>query len=268
MSKYFFFIVFFLTVIPKSFSQPDFSNYSYVSVPEQWDFLNQEDKYQLNSLAKFLFNKHGFNALFSKETMATNRCDGLYAELANRPGIIWTKLAIVLKDCNGFEVYRSPEGLSKRKEYSKAYQEALREAFAYFETMRINQTEVSLRNAEGGLDTPTNVTMEDKPLAVKESISEMPDTEVVSNLPEARFSSYKFKGNTYLMRKTDEGYSLYEETSSSVDGLLLIGKIEMLNNGKLKFVDTFGSLFEASFDAAKNFTIQKGTSPEVYKHLD
>jgi hypothetical protein len=279
MSKYIFLVIFFLSVVPKSFSQQSLSDYSYVIVPEQWEFLNEKDKYQLNSIAKFLFNKHGFNAFFSEEAPAANRCDGLYADLIKVTAIIRTKFILVLKDCNGFEVYRSPEGITKLKEFRKAYQDALRKTFEYFEPMEIKQKDIRLMSENTISEKPikkiaVEKTSKTKPnVAQKTEVSSKPVKteisvgEVLSRLPKSKFSSYTFKGSSYLLRKTDEGYSFYEETTTNDDGLLLIGKIALTSDAKLIFTNTFGTTFNASFDASENLTIQNGTTTDVYQSV-
>ena len=49
------------------FAQKNINNYKYIIVPTTYSFLGEEDKYQLNSLTKFLFNKYGFKAFFQDE---------------------------------------------------------------------------------------------------------------------------------------------------------------------------------------------------------
>ena len=39
------------------FAQKSVNNYKYIVVPHQFEFLRSPDQYQLNSLAKFLFEK-------------------------------------------------------------------------------------------------------------------------------------------------------------------------------------------------------------------
>ena len=51
MSKYLIVLFFFLSVISKGISQSSMSDYSFVIVPERFNFLNEVDKYQLNSIA-------------------------------------------------------------------------------------------------------------------------------------------------------------------------------------------------------------------------
>ncbi len=120
------------------------SDYSYVVIPEQFDFLKGRDQFQMNSMSKFYFEKSGFNAYLADSAPNANRCDGLYANVEELKSIFGTKLQIVLKDCNDNEIYRSQEGKSKYKEYDKTYQDALRKAFNSVEAMGVNQKDVVL----------------------------------------------------------------------------------------------------------------------------
>ena len=61
--------------------QTNLSDYSYVIVPDQFDFLKSKDQFQLNSMTKFYFEKSGFNAYLADSAPNANRCDGLYANV-------------------------------------------------------------------------------------------------------------------------------------------------------------------------------------------
>ena len=264
MSKYIFVVFFFLSIVPKSFSQTSLSDFSYVIVPEQWEFLNEKDKYQLNSMAKFLFNKHGFNAFFSEEAPEANRCDGLYAELINVTAILRTKFVLVLKDCNGFEIYRSPEGVTRVKEFKRAHQDAMRKTFAFFEGMGVNQKDIVSSEKKTPIAAIAVEQVVEKPAVIVTMETPTAADELTPKLPASKFSSYSYKGAAYLLRKTKDGYSLYEETTTTTDGLLLIGKINMMNEAKIIFTDASGNIFKASFDASENLSIQKATTSDVY----
>ncbi|MDX1783494.1 MAG: hypothetical protein R3361_04980, partial [Aequorivita vladivostokensis] len=197
------------------------SDYSYVVVPEQFDFSKSKDQYQLNSMAKFYFEKSGFNAYLADSAPNANRCDGLYANVEELKTLFGTKLQVVLKDCNDNEIYRGQEGKSKYKEYDKSYQDALRKAFSSVELLNVKQREVVL------LGTAQVASSEERQPKSQISASSKPKTSMVSGnlLPDAKFSNYSHEGKTFLLRKTSEGYSLYEETASAEDGLMLKGKI-------------------------------------------
>ena len=275
MSKYIFLTVFLLSFIPKGISQSNLSDFSFVIVPEQFEFLNQKDKYQLNSMAEFLFNKYGFHAFKNDKTPNAKRCDGLYADLVKVTAMLKTKFVIVLKDCNGFEVYRTGEGVSKFKEFKRAYQDAMRKAFMSFEGMNVRQKEIEYFTDEKPVEETPIVNkgdipqVEEQPFPVDEidlktTVSKRED---VSVLPKDKFSNYTHKGNTFLLRKTDEGYFLYQEVISADGGLLLKGRVEAMTESKIYFTDQSNKLFKASFDASENLTIEKGETVEVYKRV-
>ncbi len=239
------------------------SDYSYVVVPEQFDFSKSKDQYQLNSMAKFYFEKSGFNAYLADSAPNANRCDGLYANVEELKTLFGTKLQVVLKDCNDNEIYRGQEGKSKYKEYDKSYQDALRKAFSSVELLNVKQREVVL------LGTAQVASSEERQPKSQISASSKPKTSMVSGnlLPDAKFSNYSHEGKTFLLRKTSEGYSLYEETASAEDGLMLKGKIIIMDN-VVKFMDTSGKVANASFDASGNLSISDGASTTVYTSVN
>jgi hypothetical protein len=237
------------------------SDYSYVIVPNQFDFLKEKDQYQMNSMSKFYFEKNGFNAYFAEDAPNANRCDGLYANVEELKTILGTKLQIVIKDCNDNEIYRSQEGKSKYKEFDKTYQDALRKAFNSIEGLRVKQKDVILLS-----DNSSNTTVSDQTkLKTEEAELTKPKVSRVSGnlLPNAKFSNYSNSGKTFLLRKTTEGYSLYEESANASDGLLLIGKIIVMDK-VVKYMDTSGKVSDASFDPSGNLTIKDGSSVTNY----
>ena len=271
MSKYILVVFLFLSIIPKTFSQSEINNYSFVVVPERFDFLNEDDKYQLNSIAEFLFNKHGFHAFKSDKTPNAKRCDGLYADVINITAILRTKFVVILSDCNGFEVYRSPQGISKHKEFKKAYQDALRKAFVYFEDMNVKQKKIEYFDEELVSDTKSEETLVPKEttkvddVATEINVASDSETKPNLNLPQSKFSSYIKDDATYMLRTTSEGYTLYEETTSTEGGFLLIGKIGMLDDAtKIYFVDTSDAVFQANFDTSENLIVQKNGTTIIY----
>ena len=88
------------------------------------------------------------------------------------------------------------------------------------------------------------------------------------NLPKARFSSYDNEDGTYMLRKTTAGYSLFKETATMEDGLMLLGKIDVADDtAKLLFIDTDSTLYHATFDAAENLVIQKEGNSKTYRRV-
>ena len=278
MKKYFVLIVFFLCVTTKCFSQKSFSDYSYIIVSEQFEFQDEKDKYDLNSLIKFLYNKHGFHAYFQDEVPDNvRRCDGLYADAEGKPGFLITKVEMIIRDCDGTEVFRSQKGKSDVKDYRKAYYEATREAFRDVRDLYVNQKPISTyeevainKNVNKTNKETTKVvaapvvtieTVEKKP---KEKPSNTIESNTIENLPSAKFSNYTNAGKTYLLRKTKEGYSFYEESNDSEDGLLLIGKLSVFA-GEVTFTNNKGKMSKAEFDTSKNLSIENKKGSTLYK---
>lgn len=117
-----------------SYSQSkSLDEYKYVIVPNTFDFFTEADKYQLNSLTKFLFNKYGFIAIMEDEPLPqeviNDICLALYADVIKKPVFMKTKLQIELVNCRKELIFVSKEGASKEKQHKVAYNIALREAF-------------------------------------------------------------------------------------------------------------------------------------------
>jgi hypothetical protein len=252
MNNYKIVILLLLSMTASGFSQKSLNDYSFVSVPEVYEFLSEKDKYQLNSLTKFLFNKYGFNAYIASELPNVKRCEGLYSEVHNNSGFIYTKLTVVLKDCNGVEVFKSPEGKSKLKSYKEAYHQALREAFTGIEDLNVNQRELIVYE-----ETYIPETDSEKEVAVSLS----------GNIPSAKYSNYTKDGRSYLLRKTATGFSLYEESAEAEDGLLLIG-IVFSEGEAFKFKAASETLYNASFDDSYNLIVQSDTEgQQIYRAI-
>lgn len=125
------FLVLLLLLVSHSYAQ-SVNDYSAVIVPVKYDFLKEENQYRLNTLTKFNFNKAGFVAFYTKETIPAeynDRCSLLRADVEKESGFLVTKLYVVLKDCNDKVVFKSAVGKSKEKDFKLAYIEALNEAF-------------------------------------------------------------------------------------------------------------------------------------------
>lgn len=126
-------------VITSVFSQESLNDYKYVIVADKFDFLNEKDQYQLNSLTQFLFNKYGFETIMEgttyPEDLIRNRCLALKSNVLKESGLFKSKLKVELKDCNDKIVYTSKVGESREKEYKTAYNFALRDAFKSFEVL-------------------------------------------------------------------------------------------------------------------------------------
>lgn len=115
-------------------SQSDLDQFKYFIVPTYFNGFDSADKYQLNSLTYFLFEKNNFEVL--KETdskpmdLVQNPCIGGVLRLVkHKGGIFKTKVSFDIIDCNNQVVFKSDIGESREKDFKTAYHEALRNTF-------------------------------------------------------------------------------------------------------------------------------------------
>lgn len=120
------------------------NKYKYVIVPAQYEFTAGKDKYQLNSLTKFLFNKYGYTAFMEgdefPEDLEENRCLAVTADAKKIKAFLKIKVQLDLLDCNGLVVASSKIGQTKEKNFEKGYGLALRDAFVTFQAMEYEYT--------------------------------------------------------------------------------------------------------------------------------
>lgn len=137
MTRLLYILIFFVGFQTQMSAQASINDYKYIIVPKQFDFLKSPDQYDTSSLVKFLFNKYGYTAFFDDddlpEDLSKNRCLALKADIKKNKAFLATNLQFDLKDCKGTIVMSSAEGATKIKEYKKAYQTAIREAFVTFQ---------------------------------------------------------------------------------------------------------------------------------------
>ena len=165
MNKNILSILAFVLYLTASFAQSDIDGYKYVIVPNNYDFLKgEDDKYKLNSLTIFLFDKYGFNAFFEDEDypqdLLINPCLGVQVQIRNNSKLFTTRLVIELKDCYNKVVYSSIEGSTREKNYEKAYQESLRGAFVSFQAMNYSFDPALVTNLSVAKQTDKPVTSE------------------------------------------------------------------------------------------------------------
>lgn len=211
LKKIIFATIFCLTSV-FGFAQKNINNYKYIIVPKQFNFSTTEDQYQLNSLTKFLFNKYGYKAYkvgneFPK-ALNSDRCMALTAEVVKENGGVFkTKLKINLKDCNGQLIMASKIGETRVKDYKKAYNIALREAFTTFQFLNYKYQPNPPKT-----DVPTKIAAPNPPVKstinLKESISAKDKTKVINTIP------------LYYAQKTAYGFQLVDAAPKVVMMLL------------------------------------------------
>lgn len=218
-----------LFISTASFAQKSINNYKYIIVPSKFDFVKEKDKYQTSSLTKFLFNKYGFTAFLDDENLpdeiANNRCLALTGTVKDESGMFTTKSVIELTDCYNKVVFTSKEGRSKEKEYKKAYQEAIRDAFKSIEALKYTyvplQEDVVTKEVPAVAVVPTVVESKvaevvEKPANAKEQLFAQPITngfQLVNMKPEVVFQVLKTNVKDVFVIKDKNGI-LYKNGNS------------------------------------------------------
>ena len=253
------------------------SGFDYVVIPERFDFQYERDQYQLNSLLKFLFNKHGFNAYFPSELPDVSRCDGLYADIDQINGFVWTEVSIRLLDCDGILFYQTKNGRSKLKDFPKAYSESLRMAFESIEILGVRQGPLEiLQKAEASPDDSTNKAVSsgktmpknDRPLGQKGSqadekevskSTEPADTQGL--IPEVSLMSFTSDEATFLLRRTTMGYQWYREEGQD---LIYEGKFFVVEK-MLFFEDKDQIRYQAEFNDQNSLILDREGQKIIFK---
>ncbi|MFA5297412.1 MAG: hypothetical protein WC389_04310 [Lutibacter sp.] len=160
------------------FAQKSINSYKYIIVPKQFEFQKSPDQHQVNSLAKFLFERAGFTVFFTDESfptdLANDRCLALMASVNNASNFLNTKLRVDLLDCYNKVVFSTEEGKSKEKDYKTAYHEALRNAFVGIEALKYSY--------EATLGTKEKVSAENK--TEKPTVKEIVPVAKIEEAPE------------------------------------------------------------------------------------
>lgn len=104
----------------------------YIVVPKQFPFQKFENQYKINGFIKHLFQEAGYETFWTDAIpmeIAQKPCETFKVEVKDASSIFTTKLFLNLLDCQGKIAYESPKAISKEKDFSKSYAEALRIAF-------------------------------------------------------------------------------------------------------------------------------------------
>ncbi|MBR9757748.1 MAG: hypothetical protein GYB39_06675 [Algicola sp.] len=252
MRKHFLLAIALFVITTVTFSQASMNAYKYVVVESKFDFLNEADAYQLNSLAKFLFEKYGFHAVMSgaiiPEDLAKNNCLGMTSKVTKERSLLKTKLKVELRDCQGRLLFTSKTGTSSEKAYKVAYNLALREAFTSFEDVRYTYK-----------PTPDSLEAKDAP---QKTVSASADVAGVTTVAAAKTPPAKevSLGELYA-QEVAGGYQLVDKTPAVVMVLLATPKSDVfMVDGKNAIVykaeDGTWVLSEKIDDQTKTTTLQ------------
>jgi len=242
MKKQFLFIVALILIQFSVYGQNSINNYKYIIVPKSYGFLGDEDKYQLNSLTKFLFNKYGYTAFFPDDELPQdlnkNSCMALYTDVVEDKGLFKTKLRIDLKDCGGKIVMSSEFGETREKEFAKAFNLALRGAFETYKNYDYKYEPIKDESAQKVIPMQTeSKVVEDKAMtpieaeveplkeevakaAVAVDVTETAKPEPKMTVEEPKIELVEEATVTLYAQPLDNGYQLVDTTPKVVMILL------------------------------------------------
>lgn len=211
MKKQLFLLLFFL-ISGNYFSQEKtINNYQYFIVNTKFGFLKERDQYQTSSLTKFLFNKAGFLTFLNDETLpkevSDNKCNALFIEVKDVSSMLSIKSRIEIKDCYGFLLFKSEEGLSKIKTYKRGYQEAIREAFASVKELEYNYIPIksTVNKPKVNINTTVNNNTSDLATEVLYAQSITNGFQLVNLTPEIMYHILKTEVVDFFILKDKNG---------------------------------------------------------------
>ncbi|MCH8535935.1 MAG: hypothetical protein LAT51_12755 [Flavobacteriaceae bacterium] len=176
--------------------------YSHFIVPLKYNFQDEDNEYQLNSLVKHTFKQEGFTAFISEENLPLEYlgkgCDALVVDLVTDKTVFTTYVTIQLKDCNRKIVFESKVGESREKFHRKAHQEAFLDAFTSIEDESL-KTLFANRNQSKNQESSKKLTKEEQKIQVAEVIK-------------AQSDKLRYAGTTYLIFNRDGNFELYDES--------------------------------------------------------
>lgn len=241
--KKIFSIALILGCITSTIAQKSLNDYKYVIVPYKYDFVNEKDKYQLNSLSQFLFNKYGFEAIMEDgefpEDLIKNRCLGLRSDVIKEKGMFATKLKVQLKNCDGDVIYTTKIGSTREKQFKTAYTLALRGAFEDFENVNYkykpNENIVARATVKDSQDSDEEIQkLKEEITALKEKqqeVNKVEKKEAVEEKPIEKKPEVKEtvvnkapSANVLYAQKIDSGYQLVDKIPKVVMILLETSK--------------------------------------------
>ncbi|PKV52670.1 hypothetical protein ATE84_4790 [Aquimarina sp. MAR_2010_214] len=234
-------------------AQKNINEYKYVIVPKSYSFLKGEDKYQLNSLTKFLLTKYGFEAFIQRENfpedLKANGCKALRADLKRKQGLFLTKLTLELIDCNGSVVFTSVEGKSREKEFKAAYHEALRNSFKSIGALNYKYS----GDKEEKIVKRDIVSESSSKRKNPNSTKEVKEKTIEVIPPSENSITYLFNDVNYVFVKQEYGYEMFgsEEKQNS------IGKIFKSGSGKNYIVQAGDLSGNGYFDGYGNFILER-----------
>ncbi|MBU2526337.1 MAG: hypothetical protein KKC03_07025 [Bacteroidetes bacterium] len=243
------------------FAQVNINDYKYVIVPHRFDYLNEADKYQLNSLLKSYLQKKGFTVFFDNENfpvdLATNNCLALKALVSNQSNMFNSKTEFELVNCNNQVAFKSDVGESKSKDFRQSYQESLRNALRSFDAVSYayNPNAQPVNNAVPGSRVVSNqVPAQQNQVLVQQTI---PTPQPVVTIIEAASMDFISNGEEFMLKADGKNFEIFKR--AIVDDMVtygLIGNLKATGQAGIYLATYKKQTSIGYFDAQGNLTIE------------
>ncbi|NJW53938.1 hypothetical protein [Salinimicrobium oceani] len=249
--------------ITTTFLAQNLESYQYIKVPIKYEFLKQENQYQLNALTAFLFEKKGYQVLFREEIpTGIDPCNVLKADVKSDSGLFRSRLFFTLQNCKNEIVYTSETGVSAEKNFKASYHEALRSAFESFEKNAFDSSIAQVPEKKSPVTTEERaqeviidpVVSVKEVEALEETVEEIPTEGEVENV-NTTGKTFTNGSINYLLKSTPSGYELFKKGSEKKFASLLKsggGKNFIYASENISgnaFFDTSGNLVVEYLDA-------------------
>lgn len=217
-----------LFISASGYAQSNLNHYKYIIVPKKFEAFKNVNEYQTSTLIKYLFTGHGFTTVYDDalpNDLKLNRCLGLMTSVQDDSNLFTTKLTIVLKDCNGLELFRTVEGTSKEKQYKKAYNQALTKAMQSFNNVNYVYAE------KKKVEEPITVSF-------KNDIKKLDELKTVEgSVMESKEEGKKPTVSATVTQIATQTTQYYKDVSP-VDSTIKIGKQEKPSSQKLNNINS------------------------------
>lgn len=198
----------------------ELGSYQYVRVPDKFEFLKEENQYQLNALTAFLFDKFNFTALYKEpDPSGVDPCEILTANVHNESGLFRTKVYVTLEDCKNQIVFTSETGVSREKDFKRSYHEALRNAFKSVAALEHEHTgEVIVDTALPREEMDSLEATDGDKVVKNEQQEKMKNTSEGGEAAAHRFTN---GSQEYFLKETSAGFELYKKGQEEIFGRLI-----------------------------------------------
>ncbi|WP_051205357.1 hypothetical protein [Salinimicrobium xinjiangense] len=251
-------LIFSISLIASAQGQ-NLQEYNYIKVPVQFEFLKEENQYQLNALTAFLFEKKGFEVLYRDNiTKGIDPCDVLQANVYSDSGLFRTRLYFTLQNCKNEIVFTSAIGVSREKDFKNSYHEALRSAFDSLERSAVKKLNTEAEDVVEPASEETEEVIIDPVVTAKEIDSFEAEEKSFGEASGINYASEEkiFTNGPlrYILKNTSAGFDLYKEGSDEIFAKLLkskSGNNYLYASGNISgnaFFDTSGNLIVEYLD--------------------